>query len=119
VPVRLARAGQHLLAVADFARRNLTLLSSAERQAQSGMSMTGRVSDAPAVRPAGARDTPSFQGYRAAASRSSLRRMAVDRIRSAYEALGSGEVEPLVSLIHPEMEWRGRRRLTRFWRRPS
>jgi hypothetical protein len=45
--------------------------------------------------------------------------MAVDRIRSAYEALGSGEVEPLVSLIHPEMEWRGRRRLTRFWRRPS
>jgi hypothetical protein len=45
--------------------------------------------------------------------------MVVDDVRSAYEALGRGEVEPLVALIHPEMEWRGRRRLKRFWRPPS
>ena len=27
----------------------------------------------------------------------------------------TGDAEPLVALIHPNMEWRGRRRLSRFW----
>jgi hypothetical protein len=44
--------------------------------------------------------------------------MTTDPLRVAYEALMTGDVEPLVSLIHPDMEWRGRRRLSRFWRRP-
>jgi ketosteroid isomerase-like protein len=44
--------------------------------------------------------------------------MSVDPIRAAYEALMTGDVEPLVALIHPDMEWRGRRGLTRFWQRP-
>lgn len=43
--------------------------------------------------------------------------MTVDEIRSAYEALGAGDVEPLVGLMHLEMEWRGRR-TWRFWRQP-
>jgi ketosteroid isomerase-like protein len=42
-----------------------------------------------------------------------------DRIRIAYDALMTGDVEPLVLLIHPDMEWRGRRRLSRFWQPPS
>jgi ketosteroid isomerase-like protein len=45
--------------------------------------------------------------------------VAVDPIRAAYLALGDGDVEPLVSLMHPEMEWRGRRRPRRFWAPPS
>jgi hypothetical protein len=40
--------------------------------------------------------------------------MAADAIRAAYEAASRGDVEPLVSLIDPQMEWRGRRRLRRF-----
>ena len=44
--------------------------------------------------------------------------MSVETIRAAYEALAAGEAEPLVSLIDPQMEWRGRRRLRRFWRPP-
>ena len=44
--------------------------------------------------------------------------MSVDEIRVAYEALGAGDVEPLVGLIHPQMEWRGRRSLAYFWRPP-
>jgi hypothetical protein len=43
----------------------------------------------------------------------------VDAVRAAYESLGEGDVEPLVALIHPEMEWRGRRRLPRPWAPPS
>jgi ketosteroid isomerase-like protein len=45
----------------------------------------------------------------------------VEQIRAAYEALGTGDVEPLVALIHPDMEWRERRRAAwRFWEpRPS
>jgi hypothetical protein len=50
---------------------------------------------------------------------STLSGLAVDAIRSAYEALGEGDVEPLVALIHPDMEWRGRRRLRRLLRPPS
>lgn len=45
--------------------------------------------------------------------------VAVDAVRAAYESLGEGDVEPLVALIHPEMEWRGRRRLARLWAPPS
>ena len=44
--------------------------------------------------------------------------MSVDVVRAAYEAGIAGDVEPLVSLIHPQMEWRGRRRLRQFWRPP-
>ena len=44
--------------------------------------------------------------------------MSVETIRAAYEALAAGEAEQLVSLIDPRMEWRGRRRLRRFWRPP-
>jgi len=46
----------------------------------------------------------------------SLGGVSADGIRSAFEALGEGDVEPLVALIDPAMEWRGRRRLPRFWR---
>jgi len=41
----------------------------------------------------------------------------MDEIREAYEAFATGDVEPLVRLMHPDMEWRGRRR-RRFWRPP-
>jgi hypothetical protein len=34
--------------------------------------------------------------------------MIADTIRTAFEALGTHDVEPLVALMHPEMEWRGR-----------
>jgi hypothetical protein len=44
--------------------------------------------------------------------------VSVETIRAAYEALAGGEIEPLVSLIDPQMEWRGRRRLRRFWHPP-
>jgi ketosteroid isomerase-like protein len=44
--------------------------------------------------------------------------MSANPIRVAYEALTTGDVEPLVALIHADMEWRGRRRLSRFWQRP-
>jgi ketosteroid isomerase-like protein len=44
--------------------------------------------------------------------------VSVDAIRAAYEALGDGDVEPLVALIAPELEWRGRRSPWRFWRQP-
>jgi hypothetical protein len=44
--------------------------------------------------------------------------MAIDAIRGAYDALGTGDVEPLVSLMDEGMEWRGRWRGWRFWRPP-
>ena len=44
--------------------------------------------------------------------------MSVDAVRDAFEALGEGNVEPLVALIDPGMIWRGRRRLPRFWQPP-
>jgi hypothetical protein len=44
--------------------------------------------------------------------------VSVDAIRSAFETFREGDVEPLVALIDPSMEWRGRRRLIRFWRPP-
>jgi ketosteroid isomerase-like protein len=40
--------------------------------------------------------------------------MSTYAIRTAYEALGAGDVERLVALMHPKMEWRGRRPW-RFW----
>jgi len=33
--------------------------------------------------------------------------MSTDAIRTAFEALGSRDVERLVALMHPKMEWRG------------
>jgi len=45
--------------------------------------------------------------------------VTVDAVRSAYQSLGEGDVEPVVLLIHPDMEWRGRRRLRRFRRAPA
>ena len=46
--------------------------------------------------------------------------VALDSIRAAYDALGNGDVEPLVSLMDAEMEWQGRRRGWQFWHpRPS
>ena len=44
--------------------------------------------------------------------------VSADPIRSAYEALGQGDPEPLVSLMSEEMEWRGRKRGWRFWEPP-
>ena len=44
--------------------------------------------------------------------------MSAEPIRAAYEALMTGDVDSLVSLIHPDMEWSGRRRVTRLWQRP-
>jgi hypothetical protein len=44
--------------------------------------------------------------------------VSVDAIRSAFEAFRQGDVEPLVTLLDPAVEWRGRRRLIRFWRPP-
>jgi hypothetical protein len=42
------------------------------------------------------------------------------RVRSAYEALVRGDVEPVVALLDPWVVWRGRRRYPRFWLpRPS
>jgi hypothetical protein len=40
----------------------------------------------------------------------------VDAIRAAYEALTAGETAPLVGMIHPQMEWRGRRRFPGWWK---
>ena len=42
--------------------------------------------------------------------------MSVDEIRTAYVALGERNVEPLVSLMRPEMKWRGLGPGWRFWR---
>src|SRR5262245_32627576 len=39
-------------------------------------------------------------------------------MRSAYQAFGVGDVEPLVGLLHSRVVWSGRRRLSRFWQRP-
>jgi hypothetical protein len=36
-------------------------------------------------------------------------------LRGAYEALGRGNVDPLVSLMDDEMEWRGPKAAWRFW----
>jgi ketosteroid isomerase-like protein len=41
-------------------------------------------------------------------------------VRAAFDALGSGDVEPLVALMDDDMKWEGRRSDWRFWRpRPS
>jgi hypothetical protein len=44
--------------------------------------------------------------------------VSVDSIRAAYKALAQGELDPLIALVDPQLEWRGRRRLARFWRAP-
>jgi ketosteroid isomerase-like protein len=43
--------------------------------------------------------------------------VGLDEIRSAFDAFADGDVEPLVALMDPSMEWRGLRRV-RFWRKP-
>jgi len=50
--------------------------------------------------------------------RATVERVGTDPIRSAYGSLVDGDVEPLVSLIDPDMTWRGRRRSRRLWQRP-
>jgi hypothetical protein len=42
----------------------------------------------------------------------------LDAIRAAYDALGEGEVEPLVALMDRDLYWRGRRSGLQFWRQP-
>jgi hypothetical protein len=42
----------------------------------------------------------------------------LDAIRVAYDALGQGEIEPLVALMDRDMHWRGRRSGLQFWRPP-
>ena len=42
--------------------------------------------------------------------------MSLDAIRAAYEALGTGDVEPLVALMDPDLDWRGVGHGWRFWR---
>jgi ketosteroid isomerase-like protein len=41
--------------------------------------------------------------------------MSTDSIRTAYEALGARDVEPLVALMDPDVDWRGLR-TWRFWK---
>ena len=41
--------------------------------------------------------------------------MSADTIRTAFEALRARDAEPLVALMHPQMEWRGRR-TWRVWK---
>ena len=41
--------------------------------------------------------------------------MSTDSIRTAFVALGAREVEPLVAMMHPDLEWRARR-TWRFWK---
>jgi len=48
-----------------------------------------------------------------------LMKCGLTAIRAAYESLAEGDVERLVSLIHPTMEWRGRRSLRRLFWPPS
>ena len=43
------------------------------------------------------------------------RREAFQELREAYEELARGNVEPLVSLMDDEMEWRGPKSVWRFW----
>jgi ketosteroid isomerase-like protein len=41
--------------------------------------------------------------------------MSAEALKSAYEALAVGDVEPLVSLMSEDMMWRGQRSGWRFW----
>jgi ketosteroid isomerase-like protein len=40
-----------------------------------------------------------------------------DRIQAAYDAAIAGDVEPLVGLLAPDLEWRGIERGHLWWRR--
>lgn len=44
--------------------------------------------------------------------------MSAETIRAAYQSLTTGDAEPLVSLMHAEMKWRGRRSGWRLWQPP-
>jgi ketosteroid isomerase-like protein len=41
--------------------------------------------------------------------------MSADALRQAYEALATGDPEPLVSLMSDDMTWHGRKRPLLFW----
>lgn len=45
-------------------------------------------------------------------------RSTIDEVRSAYEALSRGDEEQLVALLDADVEWRGERTPSRFWRQP-
>jgi ketosteroid isomerase-like protein len=38
------------------------------------------------------------------------------RVQSAFDAAVGGDVEPLVSMLHPSLEWRGVTRGHLWWR---
>ncbi|HET7127893.1 MAG TPA: hypothetical protein VFJ93_02310 [Gaiellaceae bacterium] len=42
--------------------------------------------------------------------------MSAEGVRAAYVALSEGNVDPLVSLMSEDMEWRGVTNGWRFWR---
>lgn len=42
--------------------------------------------------------------------------MSADAVRAAYEALGQGDVDPLVSLMSDDLLWQGVKSGWRFWR---
>jgi hypothetical protein len=41
--------------------------------------------------------------------------MSADALRAAYDSLGRGDPDPLVSLMSDDMLWRGRQNRWRFW----
>jgi hypothetical protein len=41
--------------------------------------------------------------------------MSTDAVQAAYEALGAGDVDPLVSLLDEDVLWRGVTSGWRFW----
>jgi ketosteroid isomerase-like protein len=45
--------------------------------------------------------------------------MNADTLRTAFEVLAARDVEPLVTLMHPDMAWRGRRTWRSFLTRPA
>jgi ketosteroid isomerase-like protein len=40
-----------------------------------------------------------------------------ERVQAAYDATVAGDVTDLVSLLHPDLEWRGTSRGHLWWRR--
>lgn len=41
---------------------------------------------------------------------------AAERVQAAYDAAVTGDVSDLVSLLHPDVEWRGTSRGHLWWR---
>jgi len=44
--------------------------------------------------------------------------VSADALRQAYEALASGDPDPLVALMSDDMTWNARKRPLRFWKPP-